>query len=850
MSGQPYRYASDKERFRAEYMANLNLRAELDNTTLQAVKTYVSNGSLPAVSQMQDTRTTAEKLMDLNGLKQNIIKDFASIMDANIAESLIQGILQSPLNIDNRLLVFIAQRAPEIVQQLTKLYKYKIKGDSNDIFTFVEFINNMYATKNNSTASMKSFMNRVYDKSSGMANTNDLEIFVQDLRNMFSLLASKSQFGKDELTPNPMTTYNEGIAGNIRPLKVGQYGFAHIDHSMILENIQEKVNRLIYYLPNDVQLEGLKRAIVENQFLSIQAQPDIYRFIEFLEWMTQSMPNKEFLKSLSNSVKSIIDDSRRTGKSLDNNLISTNLERIWELIPIVPQNLEALDFATFGNLPPDPRLNRGNVPPVQPVYEEEYDIPQPKRTADDVPEPEPRQSEPQQPLLRQGKQNVKEPEYYENDLEDYMGGINSNLPVRQSKDSGGSRGSLSQLNPNEGLYPAIPESKSIRSQSESTLQPKKGILKSPIEVSNEPLDKSHKISGAEINYWSNAINDLTKTMDENNKKIISNRDPSKKDDFENERLRLIEISYDYVNLMSEDGFRRDEIEAIFEKSAKSIKTTPVSVKKQPKHEVISNKKGIAITEYNDAWVDLYTNIAKNNKDKASEGWEDRSDKLNKIGGQIIAAMKKDGFESDEIKNYRENIKANLKGTVGGDGLPKRRRGRPKGSGIKIPVEDNIDRSQGIEQSLKFSPFGKYLIHNGKLRDNVISLKNIKGGNVIGLPSNKVSSHFGKVMKTIIGGGLPSFNDMNGLSEEEKKYLYLISSKANIVDKLNIPTPSKDQEEKDLHLFEVYKGEVMAGNDSKELIQKFKALLLKLSKNGSLPKQQVNEILNEILQLGY
>ena len=128
MSGQPYRYASDKERFRAEYMANLNLRAELDNTTLQAVKTYVSNGSLPAVSQMQDTRTTAEKLMDLNGLKQNIIKDFASIMDANIAESLIQGILQSPLNIDNRLLVFIAQRAPEIVQQLTKLYKYKIKG--------------------------------------------------------------------------------------------------------------------------------------------------------------------------------------------------------------------------------------------------------------------------------------------------------------------------------------------------------------------------------------------------------------------------------------------------------------------------------------------------------------------------------------------------------------------------------------------------------------------------------------------------------------------------------------------------------------------------------------------------
>ena len=205
--------------------------------------------------------------------------------------------------------------------------------------------------------------------------------------------------------------------------------------------------------------------------------------------------------------------------------------------------------------------------------------------------------------------------------------------------------------------------------------------------------------------------------------------------------------------------------------------------------------------------------------------------------------------NDKIKAKEIELMTLASSTSSGVGF-KKRRGRPKGCGISIPIEHNIDRSKGIEQSLKFSPFGKYIIHNGKLRDNVISLKNIKGGNVIGFPSMKVSNHFGKVIKTIIGGGLPSFNDMNGLSDEERRYLHTISTKANIIDKLNIPTPSKDQEEKDLHLFEVYKGEIMAGNDSKELIQKFKALLLKLSKNGSLPKQQVNEILNEILQLGY
>ena len=42
---------------------------------------------------------------------------------------------------------------------------------------------------------------------------------------------------------------------------------------------------------------------------------------------------------------------------------------------------------------------------------------------------------------------------------------------------------------------------------------------------------------------------------------------------------------------------------------------------------------------------------------------------------------------------------------------------------------------------------------------------------------------------------------------------------------------------------------MAGNNSKEVISKFKLLVLKLSKQGILPKNQVQEILEELLELG-
>jgi hypothetical protein len=78
----------------------------------------------------------------------------------------------------------------------------------------------------------------------------------------------------------------------------------------------------------------------------------------------------------------------------------------------------------------------------------------------------------------------------------------------------------------------------------------------------------------------------------------------------------------------------------------------------------------------------------------------------------------------------------------------------------------------------------------------------------------------------------------------------VSSKAGIMDKVSIPTPSKDSLEKDIHHFEVMKGEILAGNDSSVLIKQFKLLLLKLSKNGSLPKNECQEIMEDLIQLGY
>ena len=43
---------------------------------------------------------------------------------------------------------------------------------------------------------------------------------------------------------------------------------------------------------------------------------------------------------------------------------------------------------------------------------------------------------------------------------------------------------------------------------------------------------------------------------------------------------------------------------------------------------------------------------------------------------------------------------------------------------------------------------------------------------------------------------------------------------------------------------------MAGNDNKDLVKKFKLLIVKLSKQGLLPKNEVGELLSDLAMLGY
>jgi hypothetical protein len=170
--------------------------------------------------------------------------------------------------------------------------------------------------------------------------------------------------------------------------------------------------------------------------------------------------------------------------------------------------------------------------------------------------------------------------------------------------------------------------------------------------------------------------------------------------------------------------------------------------------------------------------------------------------------------------------------------------------IKVSPE-NIDTTKSIEPVKSYIPFGRYVLNRYKLDDNILMLKRSKGGSIPSIPTTRISTHLTKTLQYFIDTQLPPNYDMiSHLSLEDKELLHRIAKQSRLLEKLNAPRPNLDKEEQENHRFEVLKGEIHAGNDSKEVIKEFKLLLLKFIHKDKLPKRQANEILVDLITMGF
>lgn len=163
---------------------------------------------------------------------------------------------------------------------------------------------------------------------------------------------------------------------------------------------------------------------------------------------------------------------------------------------------------------------------------------------------------------------------------------------------------------------------------------------------------------------------------------------------------------------------------------------------------------------------------------------------------------------------------------------------------------DIDMSAGVKPTPRFVPFGRFVINKDRLEKDIIAIKRPAGSVVQELPSKRVSRALGGVVRKMVGGQIPSFDDINKLDKDEQEYLHHLASKSHLLDKINIPTPKKDDDERDINQFEIMRGQILAGNDSEDLVKKFKQLILRMADRDLIPRRQVKELLVMLTQNGY
>ena len=616
-TGKPVKTPADVQRVRNEYLEYIRKEAELEDRNLQINKQYLENGTLPASTQMLDTRTNAEKLADIEGLKNKIANDLSPIAEPMFARNIVDKVINSRLNINGKLLRYLSQNAPQIAEQLKKKYSIGIAGDANDVDIIVNFIESIFTETQGTMQSVQDYaktITNITNQQSNILSVNDVNTMIMNLQDMIKRLQ---------------------ISGK----KIGQQSYNKIN----------EITNLLVFIKN-----GLP---------------------------TQEVLN-EMIRDLDNNIL----------RENDPNDDADELRLLFKILESIPK----------------PNIVFTQLDILNKIIDNKYDS--------------------------QASKNVK--------INDALNKITDQFSDFINKDNV----RVITRFINKWKQPSVREYRHYEEQRANELR----------EQQNE---RERTINNAQRVYIVNPEDDAVRVRNTGqNQNNIVVQQPQVRDNQVRENLD-INVIENLVELLSHDDF--------------------------------------------DALVSTYYPNVITNAD-------------------LVNAIMND-------PNY-------FFGMYGIGGL-----------GIKSTKKPIYKRGR---QPDNFVIFGKGVINQSSLDKGILTYKRSNKTNYNDLPSKRISNKLKGIINTIVGGGNPNYNDLSSLDESEKEYLYKICKKSNLIDRLTIPAPSKDKEEKDIHEFEVMKGQIMSGNDSKELVKKFKIHIMKMAKQGLLPRNEVNDILEQLVLLGY
>lgn len=162
-----------------------------------------------------------------------------------------------------------------------------------------------------------------------------------------------------------------------------------------------------------------------------------------------------------------------------------------------------------------------------------------------------------------------------------------------------------------------------------------------------------------------------------------------------------------------------------------------------------------------------------------------------------------------------------------------------GSGIK-----------GGSARAQYKPIGDYLINEKALYGGKIMVRTKNNNQLHRFKTQKSTPNINNIIQKLMNNENINFKDVDVLNENERNILYEFGNTLHIQQLLEIPSSIKTQQQQINDEFEKLRGIIVAGNDSPELIKKFKLLLLKLKNKKMISNNEYVDIVELLFTLGY
>jgi hypothetical protein len=195
-----------------------------------------------------------------------------------------------------------------------------------------------------------------------------------------------------------------------------------------------------------------------------------------------------------------------------------------------------------------------------------------------------------------------------------------------------------------------------------------------------------------------------------------------------------------------------------------------------------------------------------------------------------------------------------------------------GQGLKISKKqiigkgvclDNYQTESGNREfnKYKYSAFGKFKIHNERLLNNILSIYNL---NSCGRPNIKtfqtridISDTFKELIKTFLSDEKLNMNLFYKLNDNEKRLciqLFKYGGFLNTLAEVGLLGDGQftfnggDADRRLVERYELVKGQILAGNNNKELLDELVELANRLTDLGYMTRYRLNRIISEIWNL--